>query len=512
MKRPSELHFNHLFVDSFPGDTSGDTQPRSTLGVLYAKAKPHTVESPKLLGWSAPLACALGIKRPESAEDLSILVGNKLTNTMSPYASCYGGHQFGHWADQLGDGRAITLGELHQTRYAPLAELQLKGAGITPYSRRGDGKAVLRSSLREYLMSEAMYHLGIPTTRALSLCTTGEFAWRDLFYDGHPRVEPTAIVLRVAPSFLRFGHFELLSAREEYQNLYQLIEWVINQYYPQINNDGLKGDERLLKFFELVMLKTADLMVEWMRVGFCHGVMNTDNMSILGLTIDYGPYAMLDEFHPLFTPNTTDLPGRRYAFSRQPGVALWNLERLADALTPMLSHGKSFEPILKNYTKYFTQNYYQMMGRKLGLESVTDEGQVLINKLLQKLERYQLDYTLFFKEVESINNWQKLTHRFLELPEQQDLDQLRDKIFELQEDQEIPLQKIYELRKKNNPQFVLKNFMLKRLADKVEQGDHTLLERLEVAIQQPYRENEFDLMRPESASLENGETLLSCSS
>lgn len=512
MKKLQEHQLFNRFNQNFPGDHSKERAPRKIEGKLYSLCEPTPVEEPKLLGWSHPLACCLGILRPKSLEDLQYFVGNVLSPSMNAYSSCYGGHQFGYWADQLGDGRAITLGELHQSKYHSMAELQLKGAGITPYSRRGDGKAVLRSSVREYLMSEAMYHLGVPTTRALSLCATGEFAWRDLFYDGNPKLEPTAIVMRVAPSFLRFGHFELLSARQEYQNLYDLIEWTINHFYPQINEEGLKGDDRLKRFFELVSLKTAELIVQWMRVGFCHGVMNTDNMSILGLTIDYGPFSILDEYHPLFTPNTTDLPDRRYAFQRQAGVALWNLERLADALTPMLSHGENFNSILKQYSKHYAHHYYQMMANKLGLEVAGDGEKILIQELLKKLEVYQLDYTLFFKEVEGINNWQGLTHRFLTLAEQQDLDQLREEVFSFQEDQALSLQKIYQLRKETNPQFVLKNFMLKKAADYLEKGDSKYFERLEVAMQMPYCDQHFDLMRPERACRESGETLLSCSS
>ncbi len=512
MKKLHEHQLSNLFTQSFPGDHSGNTQPRSTQGVLYASCLPTTVEKANLLGWSHSLASNLGVLKPSSAEETDYYVGNKILPSMHPYASCYGGHQFGSWANQLGDGRAITLGEIHNSHYGAIAELQLKGAGITPYSRRGDGKAVLRSSVREYLMSEAMHHLGVPTTRALSLCTTGEFAWRDLFYDGHPRLEPGAIVMRVAPSFLRFGHFELLSAREEYQTLYQLIEWTITHFYPEIDQHGLKGDERLKKFFELVTLRTAELMVQWNRVGFCHGVMNTDNMSILGLTIDYGPFSILDHYDPLFTPNTTDLPGRRYSFSRQAGVALWNLERLAEALSPMLSHGESFDFILKRYPRYYQSRYYQMMANKLGLESAGESTINLITSVLSKLESYQLDYTLFFKEFEGINNWQSLTHRYLSLCEQQELDQLRDSIFSEQEESRTPLRMSYDLRKRNNPQFILKNFMLKRAADKLERGDHSLFERMEVAIQMPYRDQEFDLLCPATASLESGETLLSCSS
>ena len=239
-----------------------------------------------------------------------------------------GGHQFGHWAGQLGDGRAISLGE------AVLAdgqrrELQLKGAGPTPYSRSADGRAVLRSSIREFLCSEAMHHLGIPTTRALSLVGTGEGVVRDMFYDGHPEVEPGAIVCRVAPSFLRFGHFELPSQRGDTSLLQALADFCIARDFPHLRG---RGEPLYADWFAEVCERTARLVAGWMRVGFVHGVLNTDNMSILGLAIDYGPYGWIDAYDPDWTPNTTDATGRRYRFGWQPRVANWNLGQLARAL------------------------------------------------------------------------------------------------------------------------------------------------------------------------------------
>src|SRR5690606_7039952 len=243
-------------------------------------------------------------------------------------------------------GRAITLGEWP----APSGswELQLKGAGPTPYSRMADGRAVLRSSVREYLMSEAIHHLGIPTTRALSLVTTGDQVMRDMFYDGNPEYEPGAIILRAAPSFLRFGSFEMPAARRETENLQQLVNWTISRFYSH-----LEGDDKVLQFFREVTERTARLMVEWQRVGFVHGVMNTDNMSILGLTIDYCPYSFMHDYAPNFAHNTADHPGRRYAFGNQASIGYWNCGRLASALLPLFDASEPLEEALHSYENVF---------------------------------------------------------------------------------------------------------------------------------------------------------------
>src|SRR5512138_1400843 len=297
------LHFDNAQLRELPGDP--ETGPRlRQVAAAWSRVAPTPVAAPALLAHSREVAADLGLSEAQ---------------VHAPgFAASFGGHQFGHWAGQLGDGRAITLGEAVNADGARM-ELQLKGAGPTPYSRSADGRAVLRSSVREFLCSEAMHHLGVPTTRALSLVGTGEPVVRDMFYDGHPRAEPGAIVCRVAPSFVRFGNFQIL----EPELKTQLADHVIRHHYP-----GLSYSE----FFEEVCRRTALLMVDWMRLGFVHGVMNTDNLSILGVTIDYGPYGWLEGYDPQWTPNTTDLPGRRYCYGNQPQIALWNLTRLAEAL------------------------------------------------------------------------------------------------------------------------------------------------------------------------------------
>ncbi|HEU0277441.1 MAG TPA: YdiU family protein, partial [Rhodanobacteraceae bacterium] len=303
------LHFDNLFIRELPGDPESGPRLRQVEGALYSPVQPTPVAAPVLLAHSAEMAQALGFSEADVAAPwfAEVFGGNRLLDGMQPWASNYGGHQFGHWAGQLGDGRAISLGEL-VTAGGERLELQLKGAGPTPYSRTADGRAVLRSSVREFLCSEAMHHLGVPTTRALSLVGTGESVLRDMFYDGHPAHEPGAVVCRVAPSFLRFGHFELPFARGDHALLRQLVEFTIRRDFPHLQGEG---EALYAAWFGEVCERTAYTIAHWMRVGFVHGVMNTDNLSILGLTIDYGPYGWIDNYDPEWTPNTTDAGRRR---------------------------------------------------------------------------------------------------------------------------------------------------------------------------------------------------------
>ncbi|HVJ37063.1 MAG TPA: YdiU family protein, partial [Stenotrophomonas sp.] len=315
--------FDNRFLQQLPGDPEAGPRVREVLGAAWSAVAPTPVRAPRLLGYSREVAAALGLEPDEVAEPgfAQVFAGNALWPGMQTYAANYGGHQFGHWAGQLGDGRAIGLGEViggDGTRH----ELQLKGAGRTPYSRGADGRAVLRSSLREFICSEAMHHLGVPTTRALCLVGSGESVVRDMFYDGHPRAEPGALVCRVAPSFLRFGSFELPASRGDLALLRQLADFTQARDYPELIGTAAARDA---EWFGQICERTAEMVAQWMRVGFVHGVTNTDNMSILGLTIDYGPYGWLEDYDPEWTPNTTDAGGRRYRFGAQPQVAYWNL-------------------------------------------------------------------------------------------------------------------------------------------------------------------------------------------
>ena len=387
----ADLAFDNAFVRQLPGDPSDAAGTRQVHGALWSAVSPEPVSAPRLLAYSPDVAGLLGLGDADlrSAAFVQVFAGNALLPGMQPYAGNYGGHQFGHWAGQLGDGRAITLGEVATPAHGR-QELQLKGAGRTPYSRTADGRAVLRSSLREYLCSEAMHHLGVPTTRALSLVATGDDVLRDMFYDGHPAYEPGAVVCRVAPSFIRFGHFELPASRGDTALLERLVRFCIARDFPQFHDAGPAawGD-----WFGEVCARTAHLVAEWQRVGFVHGVLNTDNMSILGLTIDYGPYGWMGPFDPGFTPNTTDREGRRYRYGWQPRVAAWNLSRLAGALSPLID-ANVLQAGLDGYGRALVEALRGNAARKLGLRDADAAALQMLEAFESLMQRARLDMTL----------------------------------------------------------------------------------------------------------------------
>ena len=516
MKDLKEAQFQNEFVEQFPGDHSGEKRSRQTPGVLYSTVQPTPVRSPELIAWSEELASELGLASPSDPTSIGVLAGNHVLPSMKPYAACYAGHQFGNWAGQLGDGRAITLGELAAPDRRTW-EIQLKGAGQTPYSRRADGRAVLRSSVREYLMSEAMHHLGVPTTRALSLVSTGEKVMRDMFYDGNPEYEPGAIVTRVAPSFLRFGNFEMLAARKEIDNLRALTDWTIDRYFPQIT-----GENKVLDWFQEVVDRTADLMVHWMRVGFVHGVMNTDNMSILGLTIDYGPYGFVDDYDLAFTPNTTDLPGRRYAFGQQAGIAQWNLGCLAGAISLLLPDTEGLLKILESYRDRFILNYRNMMARKLGIDRLMPGDEVLFQQMERLLSMVKPDMTIFFQLLielpRNIDRQKAVEHfkpAFYEEPDPAK-QELFMKVIVLYLDRigAVPIGRSQEIMRQANPRIILRNYLLHEAIEDLENGDPTKFHRLEQALTEPYTTKFDDLFtkRPAWAVSKAGCSMLSCSS
>lgn len=394
------LRFDNRFLHELPGDPVSGGGARQVRGAAWSRVMPTPVRAPQLLAASAEVARLLGFTPDDLAgpEFAAVFGGNRLLPGMEPWAANYGGHQFGSWAGQLGDGRAIGLGELIGSdgqRY----ELQLKGAGPTPYSRFADGRAVLRSSLREFLCSEAMHWLGVPTTRALSLVTTGDAVVRDILYQGDPRPEAGAIVCRVAPSFIRFGNFELPAARGDHALLAQLVDFTIARDFP-----GLSGPNARADWFGEVCARTGHLVAEWLRVGFVHGVMNTDNMSVLGLTIDYGPYGFLDEFDPEWTPNTTDAEGRRYCYGRQPAIAQWNLQCLARAIAPLLADHAALDVGLARYAEAFNTRHARAMAAKLGLGEWREAVDLPLSAaLFELLHAASADFTIFFRRLADVD-------------------------------------------------------------------------------------------------------------
>ena len=506
---PADLtgrEFDNSFVRELPADAVLTNVPRAVRNASYTRVEPTPVRAPRLLAWSDATAELLGITRPASAdgEVAEVLGGNRVLPGMQPYAARYGGHQFGHWAGQLGDGRAITLGEA----IAPdgrRQELQLKGAGPTPYSRTADGRAVLRSSLREFMCSEAMHHLGVPTTRALSLVGTGEPVVRDMFYDGNARPEPGAIVCRVAPSFVRLGNFQLLADQDETEALRRLADYVMREHFP--------GIASYADWYREICRRTGELMADWMRLGFVHGVMNTDNLSILGVTIDYGPYGWLEGYDLEWTPNTTDAQGRRYCYGNQPHVAQWNLARLAEALLPLVPDQAELQTGLSLYADTFTAAWQRGLAQKLGLSALDQPGdEELVSSLFKLLVERETDFTIFFRRlatptIESL----RPAYYTADVPVEQLQSWLKLYAGRIQNEKDRATR-----MNSANPKFVFRNYLAQQAIDALEQGDASVLERLMTVLQKPYDEQpaheDLAARRPEWARHKAGCSALSCSS
>ena len=519
------LSFDNRFVNLLPGDAEHSLRRRQVLNACWSPASPTPVAAPRVIAYSREVADHIGFTAAdvESEWFAEVFGGNRLMPGMAPYAACYGGHQFGNWAGQLGDGRAISLGEVLGADGAR-HELQLKGAGPTPYSRTADGRAVLRSSSREFLCSEAMHHLGIPTTRALSLVMTGDPVVRDMLYDGHPREEPGAIVCRVSPSFLRFGNFEILAARDDRALLAQLVDFTIARDYPHLEGDT---QSKRAAWFAEVCERTAHMIVHWMRVGFVHGVMNTDNMSILGLTIDYGPYGWLDNFDPNWTPNTTDAAGRRYRFGQQPAIAQWNLIRLAEALLPAFPDEQALNAGLDRYATAYAEQYAAMNQAKFGLLDQQAGDDEIIRDGFALLFNAEMDFTRFFRA---------LGRMPAVLPAEQSAVQVLGDVFydvtraaAREDDLRAWLERWYarvsrgaadaEHRERAmqavNPSIVLRNYLSQQAIDDAEQGDFSRIHALLDGLRTPYADasaSPFDTLRPDWARNRAGCSMLSCSS
>jgi uncharacterized protein YdiU (UPF0061 family) len=384
-----------LFAQTDPAATALTWQHSfAELGDSFSVPLPPTpLPAPYWVGHNAALGQQLRLPPGwmQSATWLQALSGNALLPGSRPLASVYSGHQFGMWAGQLGDGRAILLGEVSGH------ELQLKGAGLTPFSRMGDGRAVLRSSIREFLCSEAMHGLGIPTTRAL--CVTGSDA-----PVRRETLETAAVVTRAAPSFIRFGHFEHFSFNNRHAELKALADYVIERFYPACQSDSRWAGSPYAALLAAVTQRTAEMVAQWQSVGFCHGVMNTDNMSILGLTIDYGPFQFLDGYVPGHICNHSDQQGR-YAFDRQPQVAYWNLFCLGQALLPLISDQDLAVAALETYQTLLPRALALRFGAKLGLAEGEAAPQALVQDILTLLASEAVDFTIF---------WRRLSHWALE--------------------------------------------------------------------------------------------------
>jgi len=528
----ADLNFDNRFTRFLPSDKEAGKHSRQVYGACYSRVDPTAVSHPSLIIHASDVAEQLGLSDGLCHSDafVDVFSGNAVLDRMDPHATCYGGHQFGNWAGQLGDGRAINLGEMI-TAQNERWMLQLKGAGLTPYSRTADGLAVLRSSVREFLCSEAMHHLGVPTTRALSLILTGEMVMRDMFYDGRAGLEPGAIVCRTAPSFTRFGNFQIFSSRDDQTTLKQLLDHTIINDFPHL---GKPDRQAYLQWFREVCQTTAELMVHWMRIGFVHGVMNTDNMSVLGLTIDYGPYGWLEDYNPDWTPNTTDREMRRYAYAQQPNIAGWNLARLGEAILPLIGDAAPLQDALNLYSKSYRDKRDNMMAAKLGLLSFNPEtDKILFDALEKVLISTETDMTIFYRKLANIDaqldlnktNNNELIEPLLDAYYQPDTltdntlqqisDWLRLYVKRLQAD---GLKNAERREKMNriNPKYVLRNYLSQLAIDKSHTGDHSEIHRLHELLKHPYDEQpafeSYAAKRPDWARNRAGCSMLSCSS
>ena len=435
---------------------------------------------PHWVATSAACARELGLpgdwaERPDW-QALDVFSGNRTWLGMEPLASVYSGHQFGVWAGQLGDGRALWLGEIETAR-GP-RELQLKGAGMTPYSRMGDGRAVLRSSIREFLASEAMAALGIPTTRAL--CVTGS-----ALPVRRETIETAAVVTRVAPSFIRFGHFEHFAHHGPLENLRQLIDFVIDHHYPECRD----ASHPVVALLEQVSLRTARLMADWQAVGFCHGVMNTDNLSILGLTIDYGPFGFLDRFDPGHICNHSDHQGR-YAWARQPNAAFWNLHALARSLLPLIGDADAALAAIERYREEFAESLLTRWRAKLGLATCEDADRALADDLLRLMATDGCDFTITFRRLV----------RFISVPDERS-DAVRDVFMDreafdawgdryaarLRREASVDAERASSMER-TNPRFVLRNHIAQTAISAAVEGDFSETEQVLAALQAPFEE------------------------
>ena len=456
------------------------TRWRDELPATYTALSPTPLKNARLIWHNDALAEQLAI--PETLFDIptgaGVWGGESLLPGMSPLAQVYSGHQFGVWAGQLGDGRGILLGE-QQLADGSTCDWHLKGAGLTPYSRMGDGRAVLRSTIRESLASEAMHYLGIPTTRALSIVTSDTPVYRET-------VESGAMLIRVAQSHMRFGHFEHFYYRREPEKVRQLADFAIRYYWPQWQEEA----DKYQLWFNDVVTRTATLIADWQAVGFAHGVMNTDNMSILGLTMDYGPFGFLDDYVPDYICNHSDNQGR-YSFDNQPAAALWNLQRLAQTLSPFIPV-EALNDALDSYQLALLTRYGQRMRQKLGFFSEQKDDNELLSELFSLMSRERSDYTRTFRmlsQTEQHSAQSPLRDEFIDRAAFDDwFTRYRSR---LQQDNIADADRQTQM-KAANPAMVLRNWLAQRVINQAEQGDYAELHRLHEALRTPFVDRDDD--------------------
>ncbi len=450
---------------------------------FYTHLRPTPLPAPHFVAASASAAALVGLDAADLAKDdfVAVFTGNQVPPRAKPLAAVYSGHQFGHWAGQLGDGRAILLGEL-ATPNGPM-ELQLKGAGMTPYSRMGDGRAVLRSSIREFVCSEAMAALGIPTTRALMVTGSTKNVIRET-------VETAAVVTRMAPSFVRFGSFEHWRYNDKPDELRVLADYVIQNFYPELAG----AQSPYLALLEEVTRRTARMIAHWQAVGFMHGVMNTDNMSILGLTLDYGPFGFMEAFDVDHICNHTD-QGGRYSYANQVPVGHWNCYALANALLPLIQDAEAAQTALEVYVDAYGEKFDELLHAKLGLATARDDDKALFDAMFKLMQENHVDFTLFFRRLSGLRlqvpdadrerSDMPLRDLFLDRP---GFDawaaQYRERLrLEASDDAARG-----EVMNKVNPKYILRNYLAQVAIEKAQNGDFTEVNRLLAVLERPFDE------------------------
>ncbi|XP_005109894.2 protein adenylyltransferase SelO [Aplysia californica] len=488
--------FRQSLKDTFPVDKVKGNFVRTVRNALFSHVNPTGLKSNVKLccASKAVLTDCLDLHPTVTVTDLFIdfMNGNNRSGLFPPsLAHRYGGHQFGHWAGQLGDGRAILLGD-YQNRKGERWELQLKGSGKTPYSRAGDGRAVLRSSVREFLASEAMHYLGVPTSRAAALIVSDDEVVRDQFYDGHPLPERTAIVLRLAPSWFRIGSLEILSYTGETELLRLLLDNVIKSFFVNID---INSQDKYLMLFQEIVSSTAHLIAQWQGIGFAHGVCNTDNFSLLSITIDYGPFGFMDAYDPKFVPNFSD-DEKRYSFENQPDVGFFNMEKLLRALEPVLRNQqiKSASIILKGYVELYKSFFLKVFAKKFGFNTVKrHEDENLIATFLKILEDTGADFTMSFRELGEISfmNLTKgeISKSFwaLRVISQHEWFQHFINLYNIRlKSEDITDHERQKLMNKNNPRYVLRNWIAQRAISAVEKNDFAFVHRLQKVLEKPF--------------------------
>ena len=456
----------------------------------------------KLVSFNAEAAKLIGMEPGlvNHPHFLEYFTGKRALPGAEPLASVYAGHQFGSYVPQLGDGRALLLGGVTNEQGEEW-EIQLKGSGKTPYSRFGDGRAVLRSSIREYLCSEAMHGLGIPTTRALCIVASDDPVYRE-------SIETAAIITRLSPSFIRFGHFEYWFYQQNEEKLRELADFVIDSFYPEQK----PRDERYEKLFYEAVLRTAKLVAQWQAYGFAHGVLNSDNMSILGLTIDYGPFGFLDAFESHYIPNHSDETGR-YAFDAQPTIGLWNLKRLAIALSGIIPV-ESLESILHAYEPTLMRHYYELMQQRFGLATWRgEEDMLLMRDILMEMQEQQVDYTLFFRDLcdftvkgknDALRKWFKQDKPWEEWAKRY--------ATRLKEEGSGEWQPRSARMKMVNPQYILRNYLLQQAIEKAQAGDFSEVDKLLSVMRTPFDTQQGAEAYAQPAPKWAKELCISCSS